>query len=208
MDLVLKHYSKLKTMSCSVVSGNINNKLVTVRLDDADCNLNLLKGDPVLLGTVENFNKMQVYGGRVIAINDNDLLIYSKAVKTDVLELRRDYLRYPVSILADVKLVNRHSWKDACIIDVSYSGMRIYSEADFNIGSIIELNVFLSNNVTKFEGIVVRKAKSFNKFEYGIKINKNKNDIFMIHKKIYNILKEEKSSLYKHFVEYNLKVYP
>lgn len=200
MTLVLKHYSKIKTMNCSVVSGDIN-KLVTVRFDDTDCkNVNPLKGDPVLLGIVGNTNEIQMYGGRVIAITDGNLLICSKEVKTEELELRRDYLRFPVSLLADVKVVGVHNWEDACIIDVSYSGMRICSDANFNVGSIIELNVFLSNNVSKFEAVIVRKTKTFNRFEYGTKIIKGKNDIYAIQKKIYNILREETFLVYNSFI--------
>ncbi len=205
MTLVLKHYTKIRTMNCSVVSGDIN-KLVTVRFDDTDCkSVNLLKGDPVLLGIAGKNSELQIYGGRIIAFTDGNYLICSKEVKTDVLELRRKYFRHPVSLLADVKVVGDHNWEDACIIDVSYSGMRICSEANFNTGSIIEINVFLSNNVSKFEAIIVRKAKTFSRFEYGTKIIKDKNDIFVIQKKIYNILREEISLVYNPFVDYNVK---
>ena len=183
MTLVLRHYTKIKTMNCSVVSGDIN-KLVTVKFDDTDCkNVNLLKGDPVLLGIIGNNNEIQLFGGRIIAITDGNLLICPKEVKTEVLELRRDYYRYPVSLLADVKVVDTPNWKDACIIDISYSGMRICSEANLNIGSIIEINIYLSNNVTKFQAIIVRKSKTFNRFEYGTKILKDINDIYVIQKK-------------------------
>ncbi|QNU67720.1 PilZ domain-containing protein [Ruminiclostridium herbifermentans] len=207
MTLVLKHYTKIRTMNCSIVSGDIS-KLVTVRFDDTDCkNVIMLKGDPVLLGIIGKNNEIQIYGGRVIAFTDGNLLIYSKEVKTDVLELRRKYFRHPVSLLADVKIVGAPNWEDACIIDVSYSGMRICSVANYSIGSIIEINVFLSNNVSKFEALIVRKAKNFNRFEYGAKILIDKNDIFGIHKKIYNILREELSIIYTSFVDYNVKCF-
>lgn len=200
MTLVLKHYTRVKTMNCSVVSGDIN-KLVTVRFDDTDCkNVNLLKGDPVLLGIIGSNNEIQLYGGRVIAITDGNLLICPKEVKSEALELRRDYFRYPVSLLADVKVVDTPNWEDACIIDISYSGMRICSGANLKIGSIIEINVYLSNNVTKLEAEIVRKSKTFNRFEYGTKILIDKNDIYVIQKKIYNILREETYLVYNSFV--------
>lgn len=207
MNLVLKHYAKLKPVRCTVVSGDIN-KLITIRIDNIKRkDISFIKGDPVLLAMLGNDGELQLYGGRVIAItiNNDNYLIFSKRIKADSVELkRRQYFRYPASLLADVKQTGTSNWEDACIIDISYSGMRIYSKGIYEIGNSVELNIFLSNNILTFEAVVTRKTKSFNRNEYGIQIiNRERSNLFITKNKIYQVLKDENALIYKYLLGYN-----
>lgn len=207
MNLVLKHYAKLKPLRCTVVSGDIN-KLITIKFDTIKSkDISFIKGDPVILAMLGYDGELQLYGGRVIAItlNNDNYLIFSKRIKADSAELkRRKFFRYPASLLADVKLTGTSNWEDACIIDISYSGMRIYSKGNYEIGNILELNIFLSNNILTFEAVVARKTKSFNRNEYGIQIiNKERSNLYITKNKIYQVLRDENALIYKHLLGYN-----
>ncbi len=209
MNLVLKHYAKLKPVRCTIISGDIS-KLITIKIDNIKGKDNcFIKGDPVILAMLGCDDELQLYGGRVIAItlNNDNYIIFSKKVITNSAELkRREFLRYPVSLLADVKLRGTSNWSDACIIDISYSGMRIYSKGNFEIGDTLELNMFLSNNILKFEAVVARKTKSFNREEYGIQIiNKERSNVFITKNIIYQVLRDETELVYKHLIDYNYK---
>ncbi len=207
MNLVLKHYAKLKPVRCTVVSGDIN-KLITIKIDSIKSkDISFIKGDPVILAMLGYDGELQLYGGRVIAItlNNDNYLIFSKRIKAESAELkRREFFRYPASLLADVKLTGTSNWEDACIIDISYSGMRIYSKGNYEIGDILELNLFLSNNILTFEAVVARKTKSFNRNEYGIQIiNKERSNLYITKNKIYQVLKDENALIHKHLLGYN-----
>ncbi len=207
MNLVLKHYAKLKPVSCTVVSGDIN-KLITIRFDNIkNKDISFIKGDPVILAMLGYDGELQLYGGRVIAItlNNDNCLIFSKRIKADSTEFkRREFFRYPASLLADVKLTGTSNWEDACIIDISYSGMRIYSKGNYEVGNNLEVSIFLSSNILKFEVEVVRKTKSFNRNEYGIQIiNKERSNLYITKNKIYQVLKDEKALIHKYLLGYN-----
>ncbi|QNU67833.1 PilZ domain-containing protein [Ruminiclostridium herbifermentans] len=207
MNLVLKHYAKLKPLSCTVVSGDIN-KLITIKFDNIKRkDISFVKGDPVILATLGCDGELLLYGGRVIAftLNNDNYLIFSKRINVDYEDQkRREFYRYPASLLADVRLMGTSNWDDACIIDISYSGMRIYSKGNYEIGSNLEVNIFLTNNILKFEAVVVRKTKSFNRYEYGIQIiNKDRSNLYNTKNKIYQLLKDENALIYKHLLGYN-----
>lgn len=212
MNLVLKHYTKLKPLICTVVSGDID-KLVTVRCNDIEHkDVHFRKGDPVILGTLGNNDELQLYGGRILATTplDDNFLICTKKVKAESEEelRRRGFYRYPTSLLADVKVVGANNWEDACIIDISYSGMRIYSGGNFDIGSNIELNIYLNDNILKFDAIIVRKTKTFKRNEYGIQIlNQLNHNVYAEQKKIYQIIKNQIDLLYRYSQDYNLNIH-
>ncbi|PYG85855.1 PilZ domain-containing protein [Ruminiclostridium sufflavum DSM 19573] len=206
MSLVLKHYTKLKPIACKALSGDIN-KLITVRLDGVQHrDMAILKGDPVILGMLGYNDEPLIYGGRVIAINPrkDSFLICSKRADAQAEELRRrEFFRYPASLIADVKPAGLGKWEDACIIDISYSGMRIYSAGKFEVDSIIELNVFSGNSILKFDAMISRKTKNFNRNEYGIQIiNEDKNNIYATQNKIFKILRAETSLMYSCLLDF------
>lgn len=90
ISLVLRHYNRLKPINCTVISGDTN-KMFTVELTDNECkSVEMVKGDPVLIGRLNEDDSIQVIGGSVIGstqepdkyiICSNELAVLSKEIE-------------------------------------------------------------------------------------------------------------------------------
>ncbi len=209
VSLVLRHYNKLKPINCSVISGDIN-KLFTVKvMENEGAGTGMLKGDPILIGMLKEDDTFTVNGGSIVGANpkEEQYIICSNEVVNMVKELdKRQYQRYPTSLLGDIKLSGSNVREPACIKDFSYSGMCIYSTGDFNEDDVIEISVYLSNNVSKYDGTIIRKAKNFGRNEYGIQIiHRDKNSMYATENQLTNLVENEKELIYRHLVNSRYK---
>ncbi|PYG85854.1 PilZ domain-containing protein [Ruminiclostridium sufflavum DSM 19573] len=209
MNLVLRHYNKLKPINCTVVSGDIN-KLFTVRFDELECKeAHFLKGDPVLIGILFNQENFQINGGSVAAatqygdqyiICSNDVEFLAKDNE------KREFDRYPTSLLADIKKIGGKR-EAACIKDISYSGMCIFSTGDFEIEDNVDINLYFSNNVWTFEAMIIRKTKNFGRNEYGVQIvHRDKNAMYAAQSQVAALVQNEKEIMYRHFSSLHFKI--
>lgn len=210
LKLVLKHFNKLKPINCTIISGDIN-KLFTVKLDDNESGgAEIIKGDPILIGILKDDENLQISGGSVIGATpkDDKFIIYSNEVVNIPKEIdKREYDRYPVSLLGDIKSIDTNKRETACIKDISYSGMCIYSTGDFNINDIVEVTIYLSNNVSRYDGTVVRKAINFGRNEYGIQIiHRDKNSMDSTKTQLFSLMQSEKEVMYRHLLSSNYKI--
>lgn len=210
MNLVLRHYSKLKPINCTVISGDIS-KLFTVKFDDNEVReADFIKGDPVLIGVLLGTDNFQITGGSVIAAtpNENSYIICSQeaeALSSD--KERREFDRYPISLLADIKLLSSTMREAACIKDISYSGMCIYSTGDFEEEDVIDINIYFSNKVLTFEAVIKRKTKCFGRNEYGVQIvHRDKNAMYAAQNLVATIVQNEKELMYRHLSSMNFKI--
>lgn len=210
INLVLRHYNKLKPINCLVVSGDIN-KLFTVKFDDNETKeADIIKGDPVLIGILSNPDNFVINGGSVVAATpkENSYIICSQNVEwlsSD--KERREFDRYPTSFLADIKLVGTTKRAAACIKDISYSGMCIFSTEDFEIEDNIDINLYFSNNVLTFEGTIKRKSKCFGRCEYGIQlVHRDKNSMYVAQNQVATLIQNERDLMYRHLSCVHLKI--
>ncbi len=210
INLVLRHYNKLKPINCSVVSGDIN-KLFTVRFDDNEIKeADMIKGDPVLIGMLSNQDDFEINGCSVVAATpkENSYIICSQNIEwlSSGTE-RREYDRYPTSFLADIKLVGTTKRAAACIKDISYSGMCIFSTEDFEIEDNIDINLYFSNRVLTFEGTIMRKSKIFGRSEYGIQlVHRDKNAMYAAQNQVATLIQNEKDLMYRHLSCVHIKI--
>lgn len=210
INLVLKHYNKIKPINCTVLSGDIR-KIFTVKFNENENNgTGMIKGDPVLIGVLDRDNALQVHGGSVVSgtpQEDEYILCSNEVVKMSNDQEKRQFERYPSSLLGDIKLLNSSKREASCIKDISYSGMGVYSEGDFNIDDIVEVTIYLSNNVTRFDGTIMRKELTFGRHEYGIQIiHRDKTTMEASKSQIYNLLQSEKELMLRHILSANLKI--
>lgn len=210
VSLVLRHYNKLKPITCTLISGDTN-KLFTVALDDNDSKgLDIIKGDPVLIGTLDNDESLHVSGGSIVGITkqgnkyiicSNEMELLSKEVE------KRQYDRYPASLHGEIKLVNSIKREILCLKDVSYSGMGIYSSGDFSINDSVEVSIYLSNSVAIYDGAVMRKTTNHGRNDYGIQIiHRDKNSMYATQALIVSIVQNEKDLIFKHLLNSKFKL--
>lgn len=208
--LVIKHYNKLKPINCFVLSGDTN-KLFTVKITDNEKFGNgIIKGDPVLIGVLNSDDTLQINGGSVVGVTlqEEKYIIHSNDILNMEMQLeKRQYERYPASLLGDIKLINANKREKAYIKDYSYAGMCIYSTADFDVNDTIEIIVYLSQNVTTYNGTVKRKTKTYGRYEYGIQIiHRDKSAMYSTQTLLLGIIQNEKELMYKYLLNNNLKI--
>lgn len=204
VDLVLRHYNKLKPISCKVLSGDINNIFTVEIIDNESKGLEVIKGDPILIGTLSNDDSLNVTGGNVISFNkQNDTYILCKnELGTLSKDLdRREYERFPTSLMGEIKDQNSINRESIFLKDFSYLGMGAYSTGEFEVDDIVDISIYLSNNVATFDGAIKRKCKSFGRNEYGIQIvHRDKNSMISTQSQIVSLIQNEKNLIYKHFI--------
>lgn len=208
-SLVLRHYNKFKPISCSVLSGDIK-KLFTVKFDDNEFNGDeILKGDPVLIGILHG-EDMEINGGSIVGVTpqEDQFIICSNEIVKMAKEFdKREYDRYPASLLGDIKLIDSSKREAACIKNISYSGIGIYSTGDFEENDVVEITVYLSNNVSKYDGTIMRKAKVYGRNEYGIQIiHRDKNSIEITKNQLFGLVQNERELMYRHLLSSRFKI--
>lgn len=208
-SLVLRHYNKFKPISCEIISGDIN-KLFTVKFNDNENKgAEIIKGDPVLIGVL-NGEDIVVNGGSVVGATpkeDKYIICSDDIVKMAKEFEKREYDRYPASLLGDIKLINTSQRETTCIKNISYSGMCIYSNGDYEINDVVEITIYLSNNVSKYDGTVLRKAKSYGRNEYGIQIiHRDKNSIESTKNQLFGLVQNERELMYRYILSSRFKI--
>lgn len=208
-NLVLRHYNKLKPINCTFVSGDCS-KIFTVKIgENENFEAKMIKGDPVLVGILDTNEMLTVNGGSVVGTNPNEdqYIICSNNVINIAKELeKRQYERFPTSLLGEIKHMESSKKESACIKDFSYSGMCLYSTGDFEINDVIEISVFLSNSVSKYDATIIRKAKNFGRNEYGIQIiHRDKNSMYSTEAQLSGWVQAEKELIYRHLVNARYK---
>jgi len=209
VSLVLRHYNKFKPISCEVISGDIN-KLFTVKFIDNENNgTEISKGDPVLIGVLKG-EDMEVNGGSVVGTTSQEdkYIICSDDIAKMAKEFdKREFDRYPASILGDIKLMSTSKRESACIKNISYSGMCIFSNGDYEINDVVEITIYFSNNVSKYDGTVVRKAKSYGRNEYGIQIiHRDKNSMESTKNQLFNLVQNERELMHRYILSAKFKI--
>lgn len=196
--LALRHYSHSKPITCSFVSGNLEN-FFTVRIKGPlGTYINILKGDPVMFGTIDS-NQANVFGGFILSRNDSDITISPDMTSFQV--ERRKNIRYPVSLLGSVKRLNdrQNSASTAWIKDISYEGIRICTESQYDVNEEIAINIFDQSRVLDLQGSIVRKSTLFGRNEYGVQMTfKYKSSVFSVRETIDSLVKQEKMLIINH----------
>jgi hypothetical protein len=210
LNLVLRHYNKLKPINCTVVSGDTN-KLFTVKFDDNEgSETEIIKGDPILIGILRGEEDLQVNGGCVVGATpqeDKYIIASNEVIQIPSNLDKREFERYPTSILADIKSIETNIRESACIKDISFSGMCIYSTGEYNIDDPVEVTLYLSNNVAKYDGSVVRKSRTYGRNEYGIQIlHRDKNAMYSTQNQLANLMQNERELMYRHLLSANFKI--
>lgn len=210
LKLVLRHYNKIKPINCILISGDTN-KLFTVKFDDNDTHeAEIIKGDPVLIGLIKGEDDLQVNGGCVVGATPEDdkyIIVSNKVVQIPKNLDKREFERYPTSILADVKSMETNIRETACIKDISFSGMCIYSTGFYEVNDVVEVTLYFSNNVTKFDGTVMRKTITYGRNEYGIQIiHRDKNAMYATQTQLASLIQSEKELMYRHLLNANFKI--
>ncbi len=196
--MALRHYSHSKPITCSFVSGNLEN-FFSVRIKGPlGTYISIFKGDPVTFGTIDG-NQTNVYGGFILSKNENDITISPDMTSFQV--ERRKNIRHPVSLLGSVRHMSgrSNSSSPAWIKDISYEGIRICTECDFEVNDEVIINIFDQNRVVDLEGAIVRKSMLFGRNEYGVLISfRYKSSVFSVRDTIDSLVLQEKKLIISH----------
>jgi len=199
--LALRHYSRSKPVTCSLISGTLDN-FFTVKLNDAlDIYNDISKGDPVLFGKCENEQETKIIGGFVLSKAENNEITVSPDMTSFKLE-RRHNPRYPVSIFGYIKHgAAKENVSSAWIKDISYEGLRICTDSLLEVEDSVEVNICISNSVFNIEGVIVRKKSLYGRNEYGIQITfRYKSSVYTTREYVDNLISQEKRLLENHLL--------
>jgi hypothetical protein len=197
--LALRHYSRSKPVTCSLIRGTLDS-FFSVKLNDAlDLYKDISKGDPVLFGKCEKEQDTKIIGGFVLSKTDNNEITVSPDMTSFELE-RRHNPRYPVSIFGYIKHgAAKENVSSAWIKDISYEGLRICTDSHLEVQDSIEVNICISNRVFNIEGVIVRKKSLYSRNEYGIQTTfRYKSMVFTTREYIDNLILQEKKMLENH----------
>lgn len=197
--LALRHYSRSRPVTCSLISGTIDN-FFTVKLKDAfDIYKDITKGDPVLFGKCGKEQETKIIGGFVLSKAENNEITVSPDILSFELE-RRHNPRYPVSIFGYIKHGPvKENVSSAWIKDISYEGLRICTDSILEVEDSIDVNICISNRVFNIEGIIVRKKLLYGRNEYGIQITfRYKSSVFTTREYVDNLILQERKMLENH----------
>ncbi|HEX2927861.1 MAG TPA: PilZ domain-containing protein [Ruminiclostridium sp.] len=209
-SLVLRHYNKVKPINCSIISGDTK-KVFTVKLHEGEkSGAEILKGDPVLIGFLKNDDTLNINGGNIVGAmpKEDEYIIYSNNPENIAIEMeRRQYERFPTSLLGEMKLADSSKREPICIKDFSYAGMCVYSTDDFNEEDEVEASVFLSSSVIKYDAKIVRKTINFGRFEYGVQLlHRDKNSMYATQNQLTTLMQNEKELIYRHLMNARFKL--
>ncbi len=196
--LALRHYSHSKPITCSFVSGNLEN-FFSVRIKGPlGTYINILKGDPVTFGMIDG-DQTNIYGGFILSKTESDITI-SPDMTSFQLE-RRKNIRHPVSLIGSIRLMSGTSGSSSpvWIKDISYEGIRICTECNFEVNDEVIININNENRVFDLEGAIVRKSTLFGRNEYGVLISfRYKSSVFSVRETIDSLVHEEKRLFSNH----------
>ncbi|QNU67831.1 PilZ domain-containing protein [Ruminiclostridium herbifermentans] len=204
VDLVLRHYNKIRPINCKVVSGDEDNLFTIEIVDNESKGLEVIKGDPVLIGTLNKDDSLNLAGGSVIGANKQNhkyILCKNEVLNISKEQEKRQYERFPTSLLGEIKYENSSDRASLYIKDFSYLGMGVYSSGDFNIDDKVDISIFLSNNVVTFDGSIVRKKINFGRNEYGIQIiHRDKNSMLSTQAQLNNLVQNERNLIHRQLI--------
>lgn len=199
--LALRHFSRSKPVTCSLISGNLDN-FFTVKLDDSlDINSDISKGDPITFGMLDKENEAKIIGGFVLAKTEDNEVTVSPDMTSFAVE-RRHSPRYPVSIFGYLKHgLNKENIASAWIKDISYEGIRLCTDTRLEVQDSIEVNICVSNHVLNIEGLVVRRKALYDRSEYGVQLTfRYKDLVFSTREYVDNLVSQEKKLIENHLI--------
>lgn len=197
--MALRHFSLSRPLTCSLISGNLEN-FFTLRINGpVGIYVDIVKGDPIIFCRLDN-GTSDICGGFVLSKMESDITI-SPDVTSFKVE-RRKSPRFPVSILGYTNHVNDKKCSfPVWIKDISYDGLRIYTEADFNVKDRIGVNICISGKVLDIDGTIVRSSVLFGRNEYGIQITyRYKSSVFSIRESIDYLVEQERRLIEDHLM--------
>jgi hypothetical protein len=183
---IILHYESKIPILCYIKTSSVDN-FFSVEFSD-EISFSLHKGDPVVIGIPIDHN-IEVLGGSVVNINYNNDSLKSLLIVTDSKRVpfeRRKHIRLPTSLYGIISNDNIII-SEACIKDISYSGLRIYTNSQFEIDDQVDINVFFLNETGLLKCSFVRKANRYEKMEYGLNIIHDKESMELIEKIIESI---------------------
>ena len=197
--LVLRHYSMPRPITCSLVSGNLKS-FFTIRINGPiGTYVDIAKGDPVTFGTLDN-DVSNICGGFILSRMDRDITI-TPDIKSFPVE-RRKSRRYPVSLQGYISHANNKKCSvPVWIKDISYDGVRIYTEACFNVSDRIGIDICTNTSIPEIEGTIVRCSVLFSRNEYGVELSfRYRSSISTIRGSIDFLIREEKKMIEDHLL--------
>lgn len=199
--LIIQHFHSEKPIQSNLLSNTTEN-FCTVRLVDK-LSLEIKKGDPVILGALNSQSQIKVIGGNVVGLlvdssNFDNLVITTD--KEDIANEKRQFERFPVSLLGGFKREGLSKIYEASVKDISYSGMRIYSDEDIEVGEEVKLDIYLKDSVKFFVCRIIRKAQYFGRYEYGLTIIHNDRNSIDVTEMFINALRSKQFDFFEKFV--------
>jgi len=207
-DLISVCYCRSENQFNSVVLNiDDENQQFIARWTKDFANAHILKDSAIVCG-IEKINEVYLYGCVVEEINfkDNEVLLKIHRVTNST--NKRAYERLPVSMYADFSHNQRRF--TGYIKDMSYSGIGIFVNYEFDLEEILNLRVHIDRKrILKMTTIIKRKQQkdtSEKIFEYGMEIQYGHISEMTAMKNLLAEVREERETLIRKLVNNNQDV--
>lgn len=197
-DIVsVRHFSGTKLFKSLVLESQ--NDVVQVKLLEDITLLNCSQGDPLVLGS-ESENEIYVSSCTVLNIDKAQNTIEMKIDSYETTTNKRLFVRFPVSLYAEARIGESQKKHLAIVKNISYSGMMIFSKADFPLYQELKFEIRADSGIIiKLKATVIRKVKDTYNYEYGLKIVYTDVHTPNLLKKYLLLLKKEQEDSLKKF---------
>jgi len=197
-DIVsVRHFSGTKLFKSLVLESQ--NDVVQVKLLEDITLLNCSQGDPLVLGS-ESENEIYVSSCTVLNIDKAQNTIEMKIDSYETTTNKRLFVRFPVSLYAEARIGESQKKHLAIVKNISYSGMMIFSKADFPLYQELKFEIRADSGIIiKLKATVIRKVKDTYNYEYGLKIVYTDVHTPNLLKKYLMLLKKEQEESLKKF---------
>ncbi|AEV67803.1 PilZ domain-containing protein [Acetivibrio clariflavus] len=199
-DIVsVRHFSGTKLFKSLVLE--YQNEIVKVRLLEDIALLNCSQGDPLVLGS-ESENEIYISSCTILNLNKDQNTIEMKIDSYETTTNKRLFVRFPVSLYAEARIGESQKKHLAIVKNISYSGMMIFSKADFPLYQELKFEIHAGSGIKiNLKATVIRKVKEAYNFEYGLKIIYTDVHTPNLLKKYLMLLKKEQEESIKKFKE-------
>ena len=163
----IKHYSGFESFNSIILDCENDNIVIKTPSDFP--NENIFVNDPVVIGYSY---KREVYICECIVqkINPKEGLTELQIIEEKKITDSRIHERFPVSLFAEINDLETQIPSTVRVRNISVGGIMIISRNNHQIGEIIDLTIYIEDNILKTLGEIVRKNEHEITYEYGIKL--------------------------------------
>ncbi|MCX7749066.1 MAG: PilZ domain-containing protein [Clostridia bacterium] len=168
----LSHYAKPFLTKSIVLEVNRESSedIISVRITQEFAQLNLLEGDPIVAGFEKNEN-VYITNCYVHSVYPDQSLLKLTVNNEEYISNHRAFERFPVSLYADIEVIDsKHSFV-AIVKNISHGGLMICAKENLLKDQSLSMKILIDKSELSLLSKVMWQLQRGQGFEYGLKIS-------------------------------------